>query len=67
MKQSKKDKYAANWDLLYESGLQYNCFTDYHVRIENKVDWFPGSGKWLLIGTKSESTDFEEMVSFLNQ
>lgn len=64
-KQEKRNTLNDNWDLLLASNLQYNCFSRTHVRICNKVDFWPTSGKWMVLGEYSSRVGFNEMKKFI--
>lgn len=65
-KKEREDNYRTNWDLLLASKLSYTCFTQTHIRICNKIDLWPGSGKWMVLGEmKSRTGGFRELAKFL--
>lgn len=66
--EEKKVRFKKNWDLLLASNLEYTCFSQSHIRICNKVDLWPGSGKWMVRGeNKSSLGGFPRVLQFLNK
>ncbi len=50
---TKKQRYNDNWRLLIDSGVEYQHFSDSHVRIMRKVDFWPSTGKFMIMNTNS--------------
>ena len=57
-----------NWQLLINSGLEYQYFSDQHVRVCKKIDFWPSSGKFMQFGSyKSKRGGFHKMQKELNR
>ena len=65
---TKKQRFSENWKLLIDSGLEYQHFSDSHVRVCMKIDFWPSSGKFMQFGSyKSKTGGFKSMVKELNR
>lgn len=57
-----------NWALLINSGLEYQYFSDQHVRVCKKIDFWPSSGKFMQFGSyKSKCGGFHKMQKELRR
>ena len=57
-----------NWQLLINSGMEYQYFSDYHVRVCGKIDFWPSSGKFMQFGSyKSKCGGFPKMQKELKR
>lgn len=59
--------YLKNWKSLESSGLEYVCFNQYHVRIQNCLDYWPSTEKYYKLGeNESFRGSFKQMIKYLN-
>jgi len=60
---TKKQRFNDNWRLLIDSGVEYQHFSDSHVRIMRKVDFWPSTGKFMIVNSnQSQPGGFHIMM-----
>jgi len=65
---TKKQRYNDNWKLLIDSGLEYQHFSDSHVRVCKKIDFWPSTGKFMIKNSNvSQRGGFHGMLIELNK
>ncbi len=47
MKQ-KQSTFNENWEIIESLKLPYTCFGRYHIRIDQRVDFWPSTSKWMV-------------------
>jgi hypothetical protein len=64
-KQRRLERIEANTKRIESTGFKLNWFSDIHVRIDNRVDFWVSTSNWHIKGKKKEGKTFDEMISYL--
>ena len=64
-KQQRLDTIKSNKALIEASGFGLHYFSDIHVRIDSRVDFWLSTSNWHIKGKKKEGKSIDEMFNYL--
>lgn len=63
--QRREENRKRNTALIESSGFDLHYFSDIHVRIDDRIDFWLSTGTWHIKNQKSESKCYNEMIKYL--
>lgn len=66
-RERREERTINNTILIKALGFPLEFFSDIHVRIDNRVDFWLSTGNWHLKGQKKEGKSFAQMLRYLDK